>query len=45
MSPVPPEDVLRIVRFPEADFISLTGCGKWRNPLIVDRLRFLGPRR
>jgi hypothetical protein len=32
-SPIPSEHIVRIIRFPDADFISLTGCSKWKPPL------------
>lgn len=31
--PLPAENIRRIVRFPEAEFCSLTGCEEWRKPL------------
>lgn len=30
---IPATNILRIIVFPEADFLRLTGCGKWRVPL------------
>ncbi|HEU5375813.1 MAG TPA: hypothetical protein VFV38_10270 [Ktedonobacteraceae bacterium] len=32
-SPIPAENIVRIIRFPDADFVSLTGCSKWK-PLL-----------
>ncbi len=32
-NPIPAENIIRIIRFPDADFISLTGCSKWKPPL------------
>jgi hypothetical protein len=29
-SPLPAENIIRIIRFPDADFVSLTGCSKWK---------------
>ena len=31
--PIPPENVKRVISFPDADFSSLTGCCKWRSPI------------
>lgn len=30
---IPPENIRRIIRFPESDFIVLTRCDAWRTPL------------
>lgn len=32
-TPIPPGNIIRIIRFPDADFISLTGCSMWKSPL------------
>ena len=32
-SPVPAANVRRVIRFPEPDFITLTGCSSWTPPL------------
>jgi len=32
-NPIPAENIIRIIRFPDADFISLTGCSEWKPPL------------
>lgn len=32
-APIQAENIIRVIRFPEADFISLTGCSKWKSPL------------
>lgn len=31
--PLPAANILRIIEFPDRDFITLTGCGDWREPL------------
>lgn len=31
--PLPAEAIRRVVCFPEAEFLELTGCERWRNPL------------
>ena len=31
--PLPAERVRRLIRFPERDFLALTGCADWRDPL------------
>lgn len=33
ISPIPARNISRIIRFPEAEFISLTGCNEWKSPL------------
>ncbi len=37
--PLPAESIRRIVRFPEPDFCSLTGCVEWSRPLLVASLQ------
>lgn len=32
--PLPPAQVRRVIRFPEADFMTLTGCAGWRAPPV-----------
>lgn len=32
-NPIPAENIIRIIRFPDADFISLAGCSEWKPPL------------
>jgi hypothetical protein len=32
--PVAAENIRRIIRFPEPEFMALTGCGGWTPPLI-----------
>ena len=31
--PLPADCIRRVVRFPDSDFLSLTGCADWRSPL------------
>ncbi len=31
--PLPADSVRRVVRFPEPDFLALTGCADWRHPI------------
>lgn len=33
VNPIPAENIIRVIRFPDADFISLTGCDEWEPPL------------
>jgi hypothetical protein len=32
--PLPAENIRRIIRFPEADFLTLTGCSGWQRALV-----------
>jgi hypothetical protein len=32
-NPIPSGNIIRIIRFPDGDFISLTECNKWKPPL------------
>jgi hypothetical protein len=32
-NPIPAENIIRLIRFPDDDFISLTECNKWKPPL------------
>lgn len=34
--PLSSENIRRIVRFPEPDFCSITGCVEWRRPLVAN---------
>jgi hypothetical protein len=31
--PIPADKVRRVIKFPEADFLELTGCVDWKPPL------------
>lgn len=33
INPIPARNISRIIRFPEADFISLTRCNEWESPV------------
>jgi hypothetical protein len=33
MQAIPVENIVRVIRYPESDFITLTGCDEWHDPI------------